>query len=149
LVSGTRDAARNGLLFAAIGTGFTGFGCLTGFGDQAFVLAGLGFLVAGLVFQGVTLDRARRLASESLALGIGGSGKTHLADGDEHPYPFTPGTWVVRFWSKDDPTQMLAQSPPVSGPSVKVLLRRCVDPAHVAAGAKVAPGDTGYHVDVL
>lgn len=145
---GVQIAAANGLVWSAVGAAFTGFGCLTGFGDQALILAGLAFLVVGLVFHGVAFDRARRLVSERAAFRIVRSGKTHLADGDEHPHVFTGGTWV-EFWSKKDPTLMLAKSPVIFHPAATVVLRRCADPAHLAAGARIAPTDLGYHVDVL
>lgn len=144
-VARIQNAAAAGLTASAIGLMFTAFGCLTGFGDQAFVLAGLGFLVVGLVFQGIALDRARRLGTVSLALRSGGSGMTHLADGDEHAHTFKPGTWV-EFWSKDEPPQKLAQSPMIFNSDARVTLRRCVDPQQ--AGRGTAPQDLGYHVDV-
>jgi hypothetical protein len=130
-----------------MGTASVGFGCLTGFGDQALVLLGLGFLAVGLVFQGVTFDRARRLARASVALRLVRSGRAHLSDGDEHPHAFDAGTWV-EFWSSKDPAVKLAQSPAIFNPIARVVLRRCIDLAHVDAGARFAPEDLRYHVEV-
>ncbi len=114
------------LIASGTGATFMGIGCLTGFGDQSLVLAGLGFLAVGLVFQGVAFDRARRLEIAGPTLRIrGGAGRRRLDDGEVHRHTFVAGTWV-EFWDPDNPGTRLAQSPPIFKPTARVILRRCL-----------------------
>jgi hypothetical protein len=133
-------SAGFGLFFSSLGTALAGIGCLTGLGGRGLLLAGFGSLVAGLVYHGITLDRARRLASSPAMprLGIAPT-MNHLADGQEHAHEFVPGTWV-NFWHPDT-KEKLAQSPTIFNSNARVTLRR-YDPA------TTVQGPSGYCVEV-
>lgn len=140
------NSAGKALLFSSLGATFAAVGCLTGLGGQGLVLAGLGLLAAGLVFQGITLDRARRLAAAApMARIVGTSGKKLLKNQEEHSHTFVAGTWV-NFWLPGTMTK-LAQSPQIHDANARVILRRR-QLASTGEGA-AASGGGEYFVEVI
>lgn len=138
------DPLKTSLLLTSLGTAFVGVGCLTRMGGLGLELAGLGLLAAGLVFQGIALDRARRLATigplavRNLIL------DRRLTDGEEHPHVFAAGTWVN--YRDPETKAKLASSPKIFNPNARVTLRRNASGTTNQGDAPLAEG--GYWVEV-